>query len=155
MPDWDAKLRGALVRLEAVPGFIPQRRSTGLFGGFSLPETGEGPGPGGGQVVYAGRGPQDLFKRLAERRDWRGFGVGWTPETTEDAHHIGTITYSTRAVWGPTWALAVVFAALPAGRVVRWGWRRRRRRAGLCAACGYDLRATPERCPECGGVPGT
>jgi hypothetical protein len=59
----------------------------------------------------------------------------------------------------PLWTVAVVCGMWPACsfmlRAARIMRRTRRRRAGRCIACGYDLRGIPSRgetvtCPECG-----
>jgi hypothetical protein len=50
----------------------------------------------------------------------------------------------------PDWFVALIFAILPAIWLYRWRRSRRRFAARLCQTCGYDLRATPDRCPECG-----
>ena len=50
----------------------------------------------------------------------------------------------------PMWFLVLVFGVLPLrymAHAVSARWFDRR---GLCVVCGYDLRATPDRCPECG-----
>jgi len=55
-------------------------------------------------------------------------------------------------------ALLITAAVLPAGWIVVGSLRLlelARRPVGLCPTCGYDLRATPDRCPECGAIPPT
>lgn len=55
-----------------------------------------------------------------------------------------------RLIVVPYWSPALLFGILP----TIWTWRfvksGHRRKLGHCPRCNYDLRATPQRCPECG-----
>jgi hypothetical protein len=54
----------------------------------------------------------------------------------------------------PVWVVLLATGVMPgclllSSALSRWGARRRR---GIRCTCGYDLRASPERCPECGAA---
>jgi hypothetical protein len=51
----------------------------------------------------------------------------------------------------PDWFICLVTALAPTAWLTA-RLRRKRHRPGLCPICHYDLRATPDRCPECGMV---
>ncbi|HYE20388.1 MAG TPA: hypothetical protein VEA69_18220 [Tepidisphaeraceae bacterium] len=81
-------------------------------------------------------------------------GGGWAAwSTTSFVIGRGPKRAAIRVVTVAHWLPAGLFALLPAART--WPWLRRRRRlrrlaASCCPQCGYDCRATPGRCPECG-----
>lgn len=87
-----------------------------------------------------------------------GFGFYRTESYGIDAN-IGPVTTQvsrSHNFYIDNWLIAVLTASLPTWRFVAFTKRRRRQRRfamGQCVACGYDLRGTPQRCPECGTIP--
>ena len=50
----------------------------------------------------------------------------------------------------PFWPLILVLGSTLCISWIRLRRRRKRKQLGLCLECGYDLRGSGERCPECG-----
>jgi hypothetical protein len=80
---------------------------------------------------------------------------GWIKQL--QGHYLqGTQATPTRIV---SISLAIPFIlSLPLSWIGFRLWKRpslqdRRRRDGLCPTCGYDVRASPNQCPECGVKP--
>jgi hypothetical protein len=112
------------------------------------------PGTTGAWSVWMRRQPDQQFAGSGDKR-FAGFVTRHDRSRDRGGGSVETLHAMNMVLYGiPSWALLLTTAGLPAASAAAW-WRRRnlarrRRSAGLCAGCGYDLRATPGRCPECG-----
>jgi hypothetical protein len=83
--------------------------------------------------------------RLGSTVPWFEYYRGGGPPF--DDPRLGT--QGTLVITLPAPLAALPMAILP----VVFIYRRMPRKKGLCQKCGYDMRATPNRCPECGTIP--
>ena len=87
----------------------------------------------------------DFFDPAAHRW-WR---FGWAVrhrQPGETARQFGCQITTPVGPWMTLFGLSTLAAAWRASRPRRWSGR------GRCRRCGYDLRGSPGRCPECGTV---
>jgi hypothetical protein len=105
---------------------------------------------------------------LADASPWSRVGLITTLEVIPYSDGVGVATgdptvvsqlfvaTSCRSFVVPLWLVSLGAAVLPVrwtARHVRERLRRQRTREGRCGACGYDLRGSTGRCPECGTHP--
>jgi hypothetical protein len=113
---------------------------------------------GGGFNSYPVAGNNSRPHSGFDPKDTRVLGFGAAHAVIVDP---GTGPWDRRwsewAVSVPHWFLAFVLLLSPARwaltTLTRLAAARRRQRVGHCAKCGYDLRASSDRCPECGTTP--
>lgn len=91
------------------------------------------------------KNPDGSFETLPMNRWYfSGFG-GWKTRWLPD------FARSPRYLYVPLWIPGALFGlAFFGGHSLHHHRRRSRKKLGLCLKCGYDLRGSEERCPECG-----
>jgi len=140
------------------PGFLDLTRSTNYSGinlDFSHLRSGDLKPIGISWEFSFGTGLPDIYvpsTRLGFGYETYGSGSG--EGFTGEIHESGSIDTS---YYVPFWFIIALTAPLPLFPLLSFrhalASRRGRVAKGLCLRCGYDLRATPDRCPECGTVP--
>jgi len=106
----------------------------------------------------------ELDRGAAEKLEWipdgyrlrhRGGAVRIDPASRVAVRDLWHTLLDVPMGSAPYWPFALATAVLPVTRLGLKLKRRRDARRGLCLCCGYDLCATPGRCPECGTTPAT
>jgi hypothetical protein len=108
-----------------------------------------------GWSVESGATPSGWDREGRAHDGFRFAGLEWSDQAwwpAIDNNQIFASYYVPphRIIAVPYWLITVVLSS-PLLHALLVARRRRRRSARqLCPDCGYDLRATPRRCPECG-----
>ena len=108
-------------------------------------------------IFTSWRAADDIGTEWSRRDLWFHYWITYNKDIPHDADTSEGMQHGAMMYINiPYWPL-ILIAAVPS---VIWGLRLagRRRREGLrlatghCRRCGYDLRATVDRCPECGAA---
>jgi len=92
----------------------------------------------------------DAFMAVDYANRW---GFGYENSTRIGQAPYGDPTETDWAVVIPMWLPSLLLLILPLIQISKYVRGGRRIALGCCRSCGYDLRASPDRCPECGKVP--
>jgi hypothetical protein len=145
---------GPLVGAHARPGSYPVVRRWGPFSYAAVPR----PKPPTDEQLEQARRAIKEWEQSKSRMDPHDTKTLMLQERALEAQ-VMLNGWWDRSLWRfvfPAWAVVAVLLSPSAARAVPL-WQRRlargRQKSGLCPRCGYDLRATPGRCPECGTMP--
>ena len=91
-------------------------------------------------------------RHLAEYR-WQPVNrSAWRVKRSDAEYAFPGVYWFGDRVFVAHWLLSVLALPLPVLALFRWIGRSKRCAGGQCVACGYDLRASSDRCPECGAA---
>jgi hypothetical protein len=100
--------------------------------------------------------------RVEWRRTWpitstqtESPSIGWFIDYYTSAGGDEHVFFESSHLSLKTGPLFLASLVIPAVRLASRQVKKRRHRVGYRILCGYDLRATPDRCPECGAAPTT
>jgi hypothetical protein len=129
---------------QSVSPAVPEgeyRSSVSQLGRMSIASEGSG----SVMVTFSPHHYQKRFYGIGKSSASAQFGL----DRITPSQYRATATLYAIPYWMPA-AVAAVPAIVWLARRLR---ARRRTETGRCLRCGYDLRATPGRCPECGTEP--
>lgn len=142
---WSAK-GGVLIQIHDTwnPSWAHETRFFHVTDGMMMYPYVSGEAPGVPHTYYSGWGFG--YSRVEHPRERLWMEIDGRRWTTGDR----AVYRSVVVPWGAMMVVALLLPVLALRRMIRVDRWTVRKRKGLCQTCGYNLKESPERCPECG-----